>query len=245
MTRVGGGGADGNLAAFGGGEAARRRERDRGGDEELSSRGRPRDPGLAGQHMAFDQSGLDAGAERHAQFAETMRRALGERRDDAERPGEDEVRRVLAVAGAPAPLPSPFAPGAPLGAEASVLGPTTSERVETLANRIEAAVRAELRGEMGPAITLRLDIAGAMPGVDALTLTVSPTLIEVVLTRAAGADLPSDYAAAAQALADRLQSRFSKRLVRIVEAEAPGGTQTPSRGLEDISRLLAPPGEAS
>jgi hypothetical protein len=56
--------------------------------------------------------------------------------------------------------------------------------------------------------------------------------------------LPEDYALAAQALADRLQARFSRRIVRIHEA-GDGHEAKASHGLDEISRLLTGRGDHS
>lgn len=238
MTRIGGGERDAASLA---GQAASRGGRELG-DDELSSRGRSDDhhASLSSGPKRFDHSEPDF-SERHSQFQETMRRAMTSGRHDAADENDDQATKLLATAGSLSSAPFIAAAGVLPASDAQPLAPTTAERVDALAARIESAFRAELRGQA--AVSVQIDLAGTFPGVDALTVSMSPAVIEVVLTRSAE-DLPADYAASAQALADRLQSRFAKRMVRVVERDSPV-REAGSRGMDDISRLLARPDRAS
>lgn len=185
------------------------------------------------------QYGLDAGltGDRQALFLDKVRRALVENETDGGGGDIDgQASRLLAIAGDIA-APRPFDGGpAPAGSATGDVSGRTAE-ITRLAERIERSVDGEMAGGLRSGVSLRLDIQDAGGGPRSLTLTMTATSIDVVLSPPEGG-LPDGYAVAAQALADRLQARFSRRIVRIHEAGA-GDDAKASRGLDEISRLLA------
>jgi hypothetical protein len=195
-----------------------------------------------GRETGQRQYGLDAGlaGDRQALFLDKVRRALGE--DGTQDEGDDTggpAQRLLAMAGettAPRLVDGLPSPGGPAVADAS--GRTAG--VVQLAERIERSLEGEMAAGWRSGVSLRLDLEDAGDGPRSLTLTMTATSIDVVLSPPEGG-LPEDYALAAQALAERLQTRFSRRVVRIHEA---GGQEAKaSHGLDEISRLLSGRGE--
>src|SRR5690606_29574632 len=93
------------------------------------------------------------------------------------------------------------------------------EWAENLFSRIEQAMGASGR-QQGDSITRTFELAapetGGLRGVE---ISMSPTALDVVLTRTEG-QATVEYLAATQALAERLHQRFSRRIVRIHEVSA-------------------------
>src|SRR5690606_753986 len=120
-------------------------------------------------------------------------------------------------------------------------GPTGVHRVEwaeSLFSRIEQAMEVSGR-KPGDSITLTFELAahetGGLRGVE---ISMSPTALDVVLTRIEG-QATVEYLAATQALAERLHQRCSRRIVRIHEVSAE--RKLPSQGMEGISEILRKP----
>jgi glutathione S-transferase len=229
MTRIGPTPADAGRAA-----ALHEETRARRGDERQLGRGSPSLGDGLRREMRFNQFGLGAETkEREDAFHEKIRHALRDAR-----PGDDrseERTRLIAAAGEAAPIrtaaPQPAAPAADDGAAQRA---DRGLRIDQLAQRIEEALGTELRGGRSE-LSLRLDLGGAEFGLASLTVAITPDTLDVVLT-GAGAPLPPEAAAAAQALAERLQQRFARRVVRIHEAEP--AMQGASGGMDEISRLF-------
>lgn len=170
--------------------------------------------------------------DREEAFSEKMRLEL--QKDAAA--GEEtppHLLRLLAVAEAlPLPLSGPLA-GPP---EIAGTQPARQDRIAAVADRIEQALKAgrvAAAGDGSPG--LRLSIPDPGGDISAVTLTMDAQTIEVVLTPA-GPGSDNDILAAAQSLAERLQARFSRRTVRILEAPAAQGAEP--GGMDEISRLL-------
>lgn len=198
-----------------------------------------------GREMGRGQFELDAGAagDRNALFLSKVRRALGENGTDDDGDGTDEqASRLLAVAGEPAALRLIDGLPATAGLVAGYASGRTAE-VARLAERIEQSIKGEMAGNLRSGFRLRLDLQNAGDGPQSLTLTMTTNSIDVVLSSPEGG-LSADYALAAQALADRLQARFSRRVVRIYEANAENELRA-SHGLDEISSLLAGRGGGS
>jgi hypothetical protein len=210
------------------------------GREPARERRHPEDglgSGIGHQLGQDHQGALRDGAARHGTpphsqgaFEESLRRALGESGQQAERgrsgaqdrDTDDEATDVdpgqLHLL-AQAERPSGFALMPPLAAPA----PTANEaaaRVEALAVRIEQAARAEMALAPGQPIALRLDLGDMVPGLSALTMEMTADGIDVTLTRSTG-PASEELVRAAQMLAERLQARFSRRIVRVLDAPAP------------------------
>lgn len=184
----------------------------------------------------FDRFGASEDPE--ADFLDKVRRAIGDggrpQKAGGEEPDPDPDARLLAVSERLAPLPLP---GVVDDAPAPV---DTAGRAALVSDRIEAAVRGEMRPPGNEPLTIRFDTADlAASGIAGVTITLSATALDVTLTRSAP-DASQGFLQSAQALADRLQVRFGKRIVRIMEADALPAT--PSRGgFEGLSALFAKP----
>lgn len=144
-----------------------------------------------------------------------------------------------------------LAPSAPPTAVASV-GTEQAIRISALTQRVEEAIRAELYATPGQPIALKIDLTDLIPGLNSVTVSMTPEGIDVTLARTVG-EASAELLQAAQALADRLQTRFAKRVVRVLDAPvlalsgqpvAAGGTQaTPGAHIHDdrhISDLTMP-----
>jgi hypothetical protein len=218
---------------------------------ELARERRQHEDGLGsgiGHQLGQDHHGaLRDGASRHGTpphsqgaFEESLRRALGESGQEAERDRagardrdtDDEATdvdpgqlRLLAQAERPsgfALMPQPAAP-APASGEAAA-------RVEALAVRIEQAMRAEMALAPGQPIALRLDLGDMVPGLSSLTVAMTADGIDVTLTRSTG-PASEELLRAAQMLAERLQACFARRQVRVLDVrvlDAPAVPREPS-----------------
>ena len=191
-----------------------------------------------GRDISSGQSGIgaNAGDQRETAFQEKMQQALGYAIDNA--PFEDKTEHVLLASTGT----SPHAPSAGRheAAPSQTAAAGQAPWVGAVAHRIEQAL-------MVPPIpaaplTLRLDLPDGS-GIGALSLTMTATSIDVVLIRSGG-EASAELMQAAQALADRLHARFSRRIVRIHEVQAEAEAR-PSEGLDAISRLLQNPGTRS
>lgn len=100
----------------------------------------------------------------------------------------------------------------------SPVEPATSGRGQEIAGAIEErvaqALNARNSAQSGGAATISLDLGGLIEGLAAITIRMSATGLDVILT--GSLDLGSE----AQALADRLSRRFAHRNVRIFTAPA-------------------------
>jgi len=207
------------------------------------------------QRFGAKATRLAESQDRAAAFQRSIKDAEARARvDDGKTPAPDEARRdvVLAVAqwrgdGMPTPTPQPVAVTAAAGdaRPAAALDPAIADLVA----RIEQAFRADLSAEarLGPA-SLHIDLGGAVEGLRAVTVTMTETSLDVTLSRGDGQ--PSeDLIRAAQALADRLQQRFGRRTVRVLDAaggdSAADAGATDSGGLSGISKLLGHPANRS
>lgn len=186
------------------------------GDADAPATARP-----AGQADPPADGGSASWAVRGEPRHHTLREQGAEEEDGAGDAGPG-TERLLALAERPpgfALVPAAAAPAPPAGAEQAA-------RVEALTLRVEEAVRAELYAAPGRPVTLRLDLGGLVPGLLGLTVAMTPDGIDVTLARAAGPP-SAELMQAAQALAERLQTRFARRIVRVLDAPVPA---TPADG---------------
>jgi hypothetical protein len=227
----------------------------------LGSRTGNRDAGLRDGTGSGSRSGHALVHDsRSTSFQQRFREALNDRGErDAEREPERRRERVLAVAeAAPAePQMAPWViaqvPGQELvaGQLQSTPGAGTSgveDRVAKLSAWVEQALRAELSTSAGQPLTIRIPLQDAADGLQNLTVAVTAASIEVTLERRAG-EASADLDRAAQVLAERLQRRFAKGTVRVLEvvgeaAEAAAGTRADrfGDGMTDFSAIFRPRG---
>lgn len=121
-----------------------------------------------------------------------------------------------------------LAPSAP-PTEVAPAGTEQAIRVAALTQRIEEAVRAELYAAPGRPIALKLELGDLVPGLLSVSVAMTPEGIDVTLARSAGEASP-ELLLAAQALAERLQTRFAKRIVRVLDAPVAAASNAGSTG---------------
>lgn len=110
------------------------------------------------------------------------------------------------------------------------------EWVEKLFSRIDRALQSDATAR-GGSVTLNLELAThEVDGLRGVEISMSPTALDVVLTRTEG-QATMEYLAATQVLAERLQERFSRRIVRIHEV-VDQARKASSPGLDKISEIL-------
>ena len=117
----------------------------------------------------------------------------------------------------------PAAQPAPMGHTAvGVSGTHRVEWLENLVTRIDQALLTVPKTPDGK-FTLALQLApNGMEGLRGVEISMSPTTLDVVLSRTQG-QATGEYLAATQALAERLQDRFPKRVIRIHEVVSGSG----------------------
>jgi hypothetical protein len=179
--------------------------------------------------------GRDFFGEKEQAFAKRLHHALGESDTTEDAPKADEGLRVLAVAGLSLPAPG-------LVHNAPPEGVTDAPRVDAMIERVEKALTARSIEALPGTVSLSLDFGDLGGSIGGVSITLSPGTIDLVLSRV-GEVAVGPYVQAAQMLADRLHSRFPKRIVRILEAEPQ--RDAPAQGLAALSRLLHPPGDGS
>jgi len=185
--------------------------------------------------MRFGQFDLERGLsdDRGAAFLDKVRRALSESGEAASTDGDAGAPRLLAMAGDPQAAASADAAALP----APGRDVPASVRIEALVERIEQSLRGALAPGPGGSLSIRLDLGGA-GGFAGISVSMSPDMVDIVLSRA-GFPAAEDLAVAAQVLADRLQMRFPRRIVRVFEA--PGRDGGGPGGLDEIGALLSRP----
>jgi hypothetical protein len=134
----------------------------------------------------------------------------------------------------------------PAAVEGSVgnMGVQRVEWAENLFSRIEQAMEASGR-KQGDTITLTFELSahetGGLRGLRGVQISMSPTALDVVLTRTDG-QATVEYLAATQVLAERLHERYSRRIVRIHEVAEQ--QKLASGEMDRISEILRKPDES-
>ncbi len=189
-----------------------------------------------GLHRDLSTGQFELGdGDRNALFRDKIQRELKKDRDGGGATKDDADLVLLAVAREGLPLAA--TPGAALAALPGIGNALGARWVEQLCNRIEQSVLAEMRTSGRHAFSLHLDLQNSDTGLTGLHISMTESSIDVVLVGAAAA-AGAAFGPAVQALADRLQSRFSRRVVRIHEAKGVESAHG-ARGMEEISELLA------
>jgi len=172
--------------------------------------------------------------ERAARFAKSFRTWL-----DHDKAAHDEsLTQAILVAVAKAPVSA----GLPLPADAAPQ-PVNSPALEAVVTSVTELIDRSIRAEMAVSALRPLDLRVALPeGLDGLTglrLIMTPTSLDVIF-ECAEQGLSDHLAAAAEVLAERLRTRFSKRCVRVMEM--PGGqppkTEHAGHGVRTLSDLF-------
>lgn len=100
----------------------------------------------------------------------------------------------------------------------AVQAPTAVARAQELVSAIEGrvtqAIQAELAASSASINSISINVAGLVEGLNAITIRMSATGLDVVLSGAV------ELAGEAQSLADRLSKRFGNRNVRVLSAPA-------------------------
>jgi hypothetical protein len=136
--------------------------------------------------------------------------------------------RVLAVAEQQiwTGLPSPADTTASTGQKC----PSTESMVASVMESIDRSIRAEMAPRAGVPLNLKIVFHDESLGLTGLCITVTQTTLDVVFERTSSV-VAEEFVRAAQALAERLMMRFSKRTVRILDTTAPdaqGGHEAPA-----------------
>ncbi|WP_194407396.1 hypothetical protein [Bradyrhizobium sp. CCBAU 53351] len=157
--------------------------------------------------------------DREAGFLRSFRAALREsKRDSQGQDGQEQQMpepRVVAVA------EQPRWTGLPTPADAAPASAGTSS-TDAIVNAVTEAIDRSIRAEMAPRDGTPLQLAIAFPheglGLTGLYITVTPTTLDVTFERV-GPELSEALVRAAEALAARLLTRQSKKIVRILDIE--------------------------
>jgi hypothetical protein len=181
---------------------------------------------LEGEPLEFEEESTGSSqtaTEREADFLRSFRAAVRGSRRDAEGEGQGAQQeempepRVLAVAEQQlwTGLPSP-ADTAPAAEKKS---PSTESMVASVMESIDRSIRAEMAPRAGAPLNLKIAFHDESLGLTGLRITVTPTTLDVVFERT-GSVVAEEFVRAAEALAQRLMTRFSKRTVRILDLTA-------------------------
>ncbi|MEM6678658.1 MAG: hypothetical protein AAF675_12385 [Pseudomonadota bacterium] len=198
--------------------------------------------------MAQQQTGMPGGAvgegDMFAALSAQGRMVLAERapRDGSEQNAPPPIQGMMAIGlpgavppGGVAPVDTPQPLGPMLAAKIEALTGLMAPKITSLADGMAMNL-----GKGGVAITLPVD--PATHGLSGLTVTQHGTgataRIEVVLTGASG-ELGASLAAAAQALADRLQTRFPNRAITIIAEDAAPEVAEAATSQSALSALFA------
>jgi hypothetical protein len=237
MTRVGG--SDSGVA--GQGNASPFRDESLQSGRETHARSGTRDTELDGKQR-IGKSAKTSEVERAAAFQNRIRAAekeagAGIENGPARSANEPRADTVLAVVewkanALSSGLPQP---GAATEAKAST---ATGQAVAALVERIEQAVRAEMFASIGRPSLVSIDLGGAVEGLRSLTVSMTETALDVTLVRAEGV-ATAELIGAAQALAERLQQRFGRRIVRVLDSSGDASAEAKDGGgMQAISRIL-------
>jgi hypothetical protein len=153
-------------------------------------------------------------AERIAAFERSARQALHSVGEDEASRGLEQSRLLAAAEWRPHAVPPAVGGAAQAGSPSGV-----AQSVAELSARIEEMARRELAVSGGRPISLQVPLDASLAGVQSVTVTMSPTTLDVTLNRT-GNDVSDELIGAAQMLVDRLQLRFSKKLVRVFDKHA-------------------------
>lgn len=244
MTRIGGAGGnrpDGLSAGQADTQPLLHRDRDDPAFGKADHRGEG-----FGLQARFGNSGFHEGVadEREQAFREKMMRAIGERDAAGDASEGAKEPRLLAIsmptAFVPLPLSALAAPQVPMTLP-PVPGGEAAMRVNALGDRIEQAIRAEIRGNPTASVKFNLDLPGGETGLAGITISMNRESVDIVLRHGGIGDL-AGMTQAAQSLAERLQIRFANRTVKILALEIAAQRET-SRSMDEISALLARPGD--
>lgn len=164
------------------------------------------------------------------------------------KPDDREGPRLLAIAEPPpdsfsllfaAPAAAPSQTVAPPGTLSPERGGATADRVAGVAARVEAAIEAELSSGGPPRFSLAIPVEAMGDGLVGVTVTLGPEGLDILLTRT-GLAASEDLVQAASALAARLQRRFTRQAVRVLETivDEPASAALPAEGWAALSDVF-------
>jgi hypothetical protein len=133
-----------------------------------------------------------------------------------EDPPPDGAQQLLAMSSLPAGYATPFALLAAPDTPTIRGGDAMADRINQL---IDHAIRSDLAPLPGQPVEVALKLAGIVPGVDGLTVSMTSGAIDVVIQRSAAIEATDALRASAAGLADSLRQRFGKRIVRIYDRQ--------------------------
>jgi hypothetical protein len=183
---------------------------------------------LEGESLELDEESTGSShtaTEREADFLRSFRAAVRGSKRDAEGEGQGAQQeetpepRVLAVAEQRlwTGLPSP----ADTAPSSEKRWSSTESMVASVMESIDRSIRAEMAPRAGAPLSLKIAFHDESLGLTGLRITVTQTTLDVVFERT-GSVVAEEFVRAAEALAERLITRFSKRTVRILDTTAPG-----------------------
>jgi hypothetical protein len=173
--------------------------------------------------LEFDEetsSSSNSATERETDFLNSLRAAERDSKNDGgsdkesaqEEQGSQSQIIVVVEQRAWTGLPSPA--GSAAGPQA--VGSSTESIVNSVTEAIDRSIRAELAPRPGEPLNLKIAFHEESMGLAGLHIIVTPTTLDVVFERTGGI-FSEELVRAAQALAERLMTRFSKRTVRILD----------------------------
>jgi hypothetical protein len=180
---------------------------------------------LEGDTLELEEESTSSSATgREADFLKSFRAAVRGSKSGAEGEGqsgqEDQAPepRVLAVAEQSlwTGLPSP----ADATSGTKKQWPSTESMVASVMESIDRSMRAEMAPRAGAPLNIKIAFHDEALGLTGLRITVTQTTLDVVFERS-GTAATEEFVRAAEALAQRLMTRFSKRTVRILDIAAP------------------------
>jgi hypothetical protein len=148
-------------------------------------------------------------------FNAAVKRDAGDGKDDAgpDAQGSTGDERVIAIAER---LNWTGLPLAATAQQTTATQPDVASLVDTITKLIARSISADAAPKAGQAAQFRFALPEGTPGLSHIQIVMTSSTLDVVLERSSAAS-GDKLAAAANTLADRLLTRFSKRSVRIIE----------------------------
>ncbi len=168
---------------------------------------------------------------READFEARLQKAVSGQTGDSgggEQRGDDGEPRLLAMIELPT-VSQLLSGGQTLKADPTTQSARTTEIANTVAMRTEAALRSEMQLPPGTPISLRLQLDMPAHGLSGVTINSTSSSLDVILERNSK-DASEDLMQAAQALAQSLQRKYPRRLIRVMDTA--GGEEIEAASIE-------------
>ena len=168
---------------------------------------------------------------REGEFEARLQKAVSGQTGDGgggEQGGDDGEPRLLAMIELPT-VSQLLTGGHTPKADPATLSARATEIANTVAMRTEAALRSEMQLPPGTPITLRLQLDMCAHGLSGVTINSTSSSLDVILERSSNA-ASEDLKQAAQALAQSLQRKYPRCLIRIMDT--PGEEEIEAASIE-------------